>query len=220
MLNATTSQACPLCHGKKIAAFHEDTLRAYHECQECRLVFVPSCFHLSNEEEKAEYDLHQNNPNDAGYRHFLSRLVTPLMDRLPAQAQGLDFGCGPGPTLSVMLEEAGHKVTLYDKFYAHDTHALEKDYDFITATEVVEHLAQPREELDRLYTLLRPGGILGIMTKQVINQTAFKDWHYKNDRTHISFFSRTTFEWLAARWEARLEFMGADVILVHKGNKA
>jgi hypothetical protein len=182
------------------------------------LVFVPTHFQLTDTEEKVEYDLHQNDPNDEGYRRFLSRLFEPLTERLPVHAQGLDFGSGPGPTLSVMLEEAGHQMTLYDKFYADNACTLQQHYDFITATEVVEHLSQPWQVLDHLYSLLRPQGILGIMTKQVIDQEAFKGWHYKNDRTHISFFSRSTFEWLAARWEARVEFMGDDVILFHKGD--
>jgi hypothetical protein len=31
----------------------------------------------------------------------------PLLERLPMRAHGLDFGSGPGATLSVLLEERG-----------------------------------------------------------------------------------------------------------------
>ena len=41
-------------------------------------------------------------------------------------------------------------------------------------------------------------------------------WRYKDDVTHIRFFSRTTFEWLAARWRADLQFPGKDVIIFEK----
>jgi len=50
----------------------------------------------------------------------------------------------------------------------------------------------------------------------VIGRQAFEKWHYKNDPTHICFFSRPTFRWLASAWQARIEFIGRDVILIHK----
>ncbi|MFA0697998.1 class I SAM-dependent methyltransferase, partial [Vibrio sp. 10N.222.49.C9] len=76
-------------------------------------------------------------------RKFLSRVQIPLAERIGSHKQGLDFGCGPGPTLSLMMQEAGHDVDLYDLYYYPDTKVLNKRYDFITATEVIEHLYQP-----------------------------------------------------------------------------
>jgi len=179
-------------------------------------VFVPRNQQLSPADEKAIYDQHQNTPNDSGYRVFLSRLAAPMIERLKPQSQGLDFGCGPGPTLSVMMEEQGHHMELYDIYYADYPQALEQQYDFITSTEVVEHLANPRQELDRLWGLLRPGGYLGLMTKLVVDRHSFASWHYKNDATHISFFSVATFNYLAKLWDSSIEFIGADVIILRK----
>lgn len=210
------SGRCPLCGGARIGAFHRDRRRDYLRCADCRLVFVPPTQYLDAATEKAEYDLHRNDPGDPGYRRFLSRLAGPLLARLPAHSSGLDFGCGPGPALAALLEEAGHQVVLYDPFYAPDRTALQGHYDFITATEVVEHLHRPDEELARLWRLLRPGGVLGLMTKLVIDVEAFARWHYKNDPTHVCFFSRDSFAWLAREWGARLEIVGQDVILLAK----
>lgn len=210
------SRACPLCGASATGPYHRDRRRDYLACGRCALVFVPAHQHLSAAAEKAEYDLHRNDPTDAGYRRFLSRLATPLLARLPAGSRGLDFGCGPGPALARMLEEAGHRVTLYDRFYADDPAVLVGQYDFITATEVAEHLRDPGPELERLWGLLRPGGVLGLMTKLVIDLEAFSRWHYKNDQTHVCFFSRDTFAWLAARWGAALTIHGQDVILLEK----
>jgi SAM-dependent methyltransferase len=207
---------CPLCRSLQTDAFHRDRQRNYYRCRSCRLVFVPPKHYIRREEEKAEYDRHQNRPDDPGYRQFLSRLFLPLQERLALNSQGLDFGSGPGPTLSVMLTEAGHDVVLYDPFYAHHPDVLTRRYDFITASEVVEHLHHPGLELDRLYRLLKPGGLLGIMTKQVIDRTRFANWHYINDPTHVCFFSTATFAWLTARWGARLDFIAHDVIIIRK----
>ena len=207
---------CPLCDSGENFPFHRDRRREYLRCQNCQLVFVPSSAWLSPQAELAEYQLHENDPTDAGYRHFLSRLALPLLERLPAPASGLDFGCGPGPALAQMLTEAGHRVALYDPFFAPDRDTLAASYDFITATEVVEHLQRPGTELAGLWDALRPGGYLGIMTKLVLDAEAFANWHYKNDPTHICFFSRQSWHWWAAQQGAGLEIVGADVILLQK----
>ncbi|SHJ45339.1 Methyltransferase domain-containing protein [Malonomonas rubra DSM 5091] len=206
--------ACPLCFCTDTTPYFENKHRPYLLCSACRLVFVPPRFHLSSSAEKAEYDLHHNDPADSGYRKFLSRLTDPLQERIAAGSSGLDFGCGPGPALAEMLTEAGHKVALYDPYYQPDTSVLEQDYDFICATEVVEHLRTPADEFRQLFSLLRPGGILAIMTKLVRNQQAFAGWHYIRDLTHICFYSRDSFRWLAQHYAAEVEFIGADVILL------
>lgn len=211
-----TDEICPLCKGSTIDTYCRDKFRDYLICQSCRLVFVPKRFHLSDIEEKERYDLHRNDPNEEGYRKFLSRIVAPLELRIDKGSQGLDFGCGPGPALSMMLRDAGYQLDTYDKFYGIRPEVFEKTYDFVTATEVVEHLRDPEFELNRLFALVRSGGLLGIMTKLVIDKSAFENWHYKRDMTHICFFSRPTFEWLGNLWKAKVEFIGSDVILIYK----
>ena len=206
---------CPLCRSSA-KAYHQDRSRTYFRCSNCRLVFVgPEAF-LSAEEEKSVYDLHQNSPDDAGYRRFLSRMLAPMISRLTMGSYGLDFGCGPGPTLSVMFEELGHTMAIYDPFYAADASVLEAEYDFVTATEVVEHLQRPEQCLNRMWQCIRPGGYLGIMTKQVVNEKMFANWHYKNDPTHICFYSKETFVWLAGHWQTEPVFEGGDVIMFQK----
>ena len=210
------SSPCPLCAHEHSEAYASDRRRDYLQCQRCDLVWVPARFHLSEEAERAEYDLHQNRVDDPSYRRFLSRLAQPLVRQLPDACQGLDFGCGPGPALAAMLSEAGHHMALYDLFYADDRSVLNREFDFITATEVVEHLSQPGEVLSGLWRQLRPGGCLGVMTKLVRSREAFEGWHYKNDPTHISFFSRSSWQWWAGEYGAELQFHGDDAMLLLK----
>ena len=112
-------------------------------------------YHPTPQEEKAQYDLHENDPHDLGYRKFLSRLTDPLLAKLPPHSYGLDYGCGPGPTLSVMMHEAGHSMALHDPIYHPNPDALSRSYQFITATEVFEHLHQPARDLDSLHHALQ-----------------------------------------------------------------
>jgi hypothetical protein len=117
-LNTSSVLYCPLCEATAVMDYASDKIRNYVSCGKCRLVFVPNKFHLSPSDEKEIYDQHQNSPDDSGYRVFLSRLLTPLVERLEPNRTGLDFGSGPGPTLSVMLSEKGHEMDIYDPFYA------------------------------------------------------------------------------------------------------
>lgn len=212
------ADTCPLCQSTNIAFYHSDKKRTYLQCQQCQLVYVSPQDRLSSAQEKAIYDQHQNNPDDIGYRRFLNRVAQPLIERLPTNAVGLDFGCGPGPTLSVMLQEHGLECALYDIFYFPDTQALQQRYDFITCTEAIEHFCQPSNEWQQLLSMLKPGGYLALMTKLVIDKAAFSQWHYKNDQTHVSFFSRATFEYLAHQHRFQLTFIGNDVILLQTPN--
>ena len=211
---------CPLCLFGAITPYYDDGKRPYLQCECCYLVFVSNAYWLSLDEEKAEYDLHENNADDQGYRQFLSRLCEPLSKRLDlslvGDCKGLDFGCGPGPTLSLMLEEKGAAMALYDPFYFNDKTVLDGTYDFICATEVVEHLSDPKKEFAQLFSMLKSGGWLGLMTKMVKNQQAFSRWHYINDQTHICFYSRATFEFIAEQVGASVTFVANDVILLQK----
>jgi hypothetical protein len=105
---------CPLCRHGQTVFFHRDVLRPYRQCRRCALVFVPPAYRLSPAAEKAHYDQHDNGPEDPGYRRFLSRLFAPMSARVHAPARGLDFGSGPGPTLSRMFAEAGYDMAIYD----------------------------------------------------------------------------------------------------------
>ncbi|MES0447749.1 MAG: class I SAM-dependent methyltransferase [Desulfobacterales bacterium] len=207
---------CPLCSGEDLDLFFDTEKRIYLRCCYCKLVFVPQRYWLSLQEERATYDLHENDAQDQGYRQFLSRLSSPLLDRLDSKQQGLDFGCGPGPTLALLLKEQDQLVDLYDPFYYNDPSVFNKNYDFICATEVIEHLHDPNKNFGALFKMLKPGGWLGIMTKLVIDEQAFSQWHYIRDMTHICFYSRSTFEYLAQRFKAKLDFVENDVILLNK----
>lgn len=210
-----SDDVCPLCCSQKCNDFARDSVRLYHRCDDCGLVFVPSRFHLSLANEKAQYDFHQN-IDEPGYRHFLSRVCDPLLARLHERSTGLDFGCGPGPVLATMLREQGHSVFLFDQFYYPDKNVLQQEYDFITATEVFEHLQKPQDVIQTLWSCLRKNGILAVMTKLAQDQLSFSMWHYKTDPTHIIFFSVQTFEFLAKSLNAEIEFFGNDVVLLRK----
>lgn len=206
---------CPLCSCSS-RFYAEDARRNYFQCPCCDLVFADPASHLDAAAEKAVYDLHRNDPDDSGYRAFLARLLTPFKERLQPGMEGLDYGCGPGPALARMLNEAGMRIALYDPFYAPDAAVLNRTYDFVACTETVEHFRRPAEDWEQLVALLRPGAWLGVVTQLVISRERFCGWQYKNDPTHVSFYSTTVFQWLACHFRLELQQAGRDVMLLRK----
>lgn len=208
---------CPLCQHTQTQVYSQDPQRCYLQCQRCQLVFVARQQLLSAEQERQHYLLHNNDVTDTGYRQFLSKLATPLLAMLGDDAkQGLDFGCGPGPLLARMFSEAGHQMQVWDPFFANNPLALQQQYDFISCTEAIEHFVNPINEWQLWLQLLKPAGMLAIMTKCYPDATAFNNWHYKRDPTHISFFSEQTFHWLAQQYNLQLAFPTNDVVIFRK----
>ena len=223
---------CPLCQSTDLELFYSRPKddREFWLCQNCNFMHVPKGFHLNALDEKLIYDLHDNDQQDQGYRKFLSRTLNPTLDFLSKQFPntekgellGLDFGCGPGPTLTIMANEQGYKVENFDKYYA-NTPALLKNnhYHFITSTEVFEHLEQPTDIFRQLLDCLKNKGILTIMTKRLSDQSltdkeTFARWHYIQDPTHIGFFHINSFEWLAKKFNCHLKVISNDVVLFYK----
>ncbi|WP_417329520.1 class I SAM-dependent methyltransferase [Halomonas cupida] len=194
--------------------FHNDGRRDFFRCGRCDLVAVPPHQRLDPVAEKAIYDQHDNRPDDPGYRAFLARLMVPLGEHLAPRAEGLDFGAGPGPTLSLMFEEAGFMMQVHDPFFAPNPEAMQRQYDFITATEVAEHLFTPGETLGHLVSCLRPGGWLGLMTMRIPED--FANWHYIRDPSHVVFFSDLSLAWFARQHGLTLTLAGREVALLQR----
>ena len=204
---------CPLCQFAEVYPFHHSNVRTYYRCPVCHLTFVLPDSHPHSREEKARYITHRNDPSDSNYRAFLSRLTDHLIPKLNKGAQGLDYGSGPGPALPVMMEEKGFIMHTYDPFFAPLPHALEKRYDFVTCTEVVEHFHHPRAEFARFVLLLGEGGYLGVMTEMPGDDSTFPDWYYHRDPTHVCFYKKETFEWIAQWLGWNVEFPAKNIAI-------
>jgi SAM-dependent methyltransferase len=191
----------------------------YHACATCDFIQLDPAHLPAPAEEKARYDTHENRPDNAGYvamlAAFLDRAVLPWRE---GKTTALDFGCGPGPVLAGLLEQAGFAVDVYDPFYAPHRIYEGRTYDVVTGTEVVEHLHAPGEVFDRLARLLAPGGILALTTRFHPGvPDAFLDWWYRRDPTHVAFYTPRTFRALAARLDLDLHWHDArDTVVLRK----
>lgn len=207
---------CTLCRSTGLRLLATVKGVPYWRCAGCRATLMDPAHWLDVASEKAVYNLHDNSPEDPGYRRFLGKLANPLLERLKSGSRGLDFGCGPGPVLAQMLKAAGMQVELYDPLFYPGASVLNKKYDFVTCTEVVEHLHDPAATFATLDRLLKPGGWLGLMTCFQTDDDRFANWHYRRDPTHVIFYREETLALVARQFCWTMEVPAKDVALFRK----
>ncbi len=183
---------CPLCNGTSKSFYHH----TFYRCQKCTGIFRAQEKHLSLQEEKNRYDLHNNDVFDERYQQFVSPIVEAVKNDYEPRAHGLDFGCGPGPVISKLLTDNNYQISQYDPFYAPDENLLQQKFDYIVCCEVIEHFRNPYREFSTLSRLLKPNGRLYCMTDLYDDDPQFKDWGYKDDQTHLFFYTKTSLEWI------------------------
>jgi SAM-dependent methyltransferase len=183
---------CPLCTSSSQDLYHRDKTRSYFKCSTCELVFVPRDELISPDQEKARYESHENSEDDSGYREYLGKIAASIIPHLEEKDAGLDFGSGKTKLLAELLKP--HHVESYDIFFHPANDLLEKTYQFIIMSEVIEHLREPHIVLEKLKSLLTPAGKLFIKTKFYPDQQKFADWFYKRDITHVQFFNEHSFK--------------------------
>lgn len=201
----TATLQCPLCLSTAISYFGKKGL--YFRCSECDLAFKPPTAYPSPEKEKARYDTHQNTIEDKGYVDFLNPAAEEVARRCSTKSKGLDYGCGPQPVLALLLNQKGFETGYYDPFYFPEGLNASKNFDFITCTEAAEHFFNPNIEFERIFSLLKPTGLLVLMTELLKDKTDIENWYYSKDPTHVCFFSETTLHWLAKRFSKNIEIL-------------
>jgi len=212
--------SCPLCLSRDISLFYRgkkaSAFRDFFHCDNCDLVFVAPEDYPTAKEEKERYLTHNNDMGNPGYKAFLKPVFDFVKPLLQNGWKGLDYGCGPGPVLVKMFQGAGFKVEKYDPFFFPEESLLAQSYDFVVCTETVEHFHFPRREFESIHDILKPGGVFAVKTAMLDSWEEFPGWYYHTDKTHVVFYSKKTFHWLAGMLNWRLSVGPDDVVLFKK----
>lgn len=237
--NVLSSQFCPLCHRQNPHLFFEKfeksygkkVWRRYWQCSTCQLVYLSKENHWSQEKERERYEEHDNDLSHSGYKRSLERLWFPVKEALlqshfdvnlqSLSVDGLDFGCGPlpknktssKPALIELLSLAGVHVEGYDPFFAPNQKLLTRQYDFILLNEVIEHVVEPYCVFQRFQKMLRKGGVLGVQTQVLDSSVDFEHWGYRQDPTHICFYTPKTLDFIGEKFSWMEIFRKGSVIL-------
>ena len=212
---------CHICGSGTESFRDEKSGILYYSCSSCEVIFKsPECYQ-SIAEQKARYDLHNNDADDEGYRAYFQRFLDFVLPHVGDVGTALDFGCGRSTLLADILNNISIETDVYDPVYYPDTSYDSKKYDIILSTEVFEHLHDPKAVFGSLAELLHPGGYLAIQTQfHPDDIAAFKSWYYHKDPTHIVFFTPQTFRQLSAMFGCTYVVdNGKNMVLFKKSEK-
>ena len=214
---------CPGCASESARSMRRYASERLVRCRRCALVYagqLPSAAQLS--------DYYASYPASAGLSELTARRLDELLDRLePFRKTGrlLDVGCGDGHFL-VAAGERGWEA--YGSEYGDAPRQRAQgrgldvrpapfapapdevgSFDVVTAIEVIEHVADPRDEVARLSALLRPGGCLYLTTPNfdsLSRRMTGPRWRAIEYPEHLTLFtSRTLDPLLAGAGMSRVE---------------
>jgi 2-polyprenyl-3-methyl-5-hydroxy-6-metoxy-1,4-benzoquinol methylase len=182
----------------------------------------------------------------AGYYQFeevnlpVMELLTKARQSMPAGQSVLDLGCGRG-RLAMEMEKLGYRVTGIEANpvatsvargrmgelieidlaqFKHISEALAgRRFDWIVASDVMEHLPYPEETLNFYKQFLKPGGKLIVSVPNIALwdirlRLLFGQFNYVDsgvlDRTHMRFFTVRTAKDLLKNTGFRVTAMAYD----------
>ncbi|MEE9372237.1 MAG: class I SAM-dependent methyltransferase [Saprospiraceae bacterium] len=181
------------------------------KCNQCSFVFsyrIPSAEELDHHYKVYAYSdgQYMSDVTKARYKELLQEF-----SNYRKTGRMLDVGCGAGNFLEVAKN---HDWKVYGTEFSQaavshcknkginikegvlDVNDYEKEsFDIITSFEVIEHINNPKEELEKFYKLLRPGGLLYCTTP---NFNAISRYYLKEDYNiiqypdHLSYYTNTT----------------------------
>ena len=191
---------CIFCLKKNIK-ISKISKRNYIFCPDCGGISVCKSDLVNENEQKNRYLLHNNDLKDSGYKAFLLDFINPVLDFIKNELaisenfSIFDFGSGIKPCLCELLQEFKTKSILpentlinnYDKFFAPSNDFVESD--LCICLETIEHFDNLEIDLLNLSHCVKKGGYCAIGTNLIPEKTSFEKWWYKEDITHVSFFT-------------------------------
>lgn len=204
---------CPLCEEKDTEFKVQNQNRPFLECKTCKLVFVHPDYFINEEDEKIRYSYHQNNKEE-GYVKFLKQVIDPCLEFIDKKQNGINYGCGPNDVLSEELIYLGYFCESYDPYFKNTE--LKKEYDFLFSTEVFEHFKEPKKEIEKVLSLIKEGGILGLTTYEWNSSTDLRNWWYLRDPTHVCCYHQQTFHFLEKKYNLKLLYTDNKCVKILK----
>ncbi|MBK7864638.1 MAG: class I SAM-dependent methyltransferase [Archangiaceae bacterium] len=234
---------CPACGNERgDDAFYNPVGFRFVRCSKCRTIYmdpVPSSAALARlYNDPAETFHWQKGESTVGTVKPAHEERDALLRMMPSVARGslLDVGCAVGAFLLSAKEQfdrvegvelnANTAATARSNGFEVTTGRLEdvapgKRFDVITMLQVIEHIVQPAETLERVRAMLTQGGIF-YFSLPAVDTASFKylqrDHVHVSSYGHVSLFSREGLESLARRTGFRVaahEFYGGLDVSLH-----
>ena len=206
------SRDCPLCGGPSRPFF--TGARSFVYCPGCLYIFT------RQQADVAEAEAWYKGQWEGQAWDDPATVAETLMTHYGATGPILDLGSGSGG-LTGELRRRGHDVTPVEPMIHGrlDEQPPHESFGVVLMVEVIEHLLDPLSLLDEVDRRAR-GDALYIVSTFLIDAIlggddpvgAFEQWWYKDDPTHVGFFSTRSFALLAEARGYDVTFFGDKVI--------
>jgi SAM-dependent methyltransferase len=219
MIPDQDTKSCRICKSSSSLFFQDQ--RAFYKCAECSLIFTEE-FPDQEVEEKHYKD--QWTTTDPGFWKSQVDVLLQLINNYRTPRHILDFGSGSGE-MTHEFRQRGYDVTPLEPM----THGYLKDqqytvkFDVVIAVEVIEHLLEPWEEIREIEKVLAPDGIVvftSLLTNPFIDRPdakdQFKNWWYKDDPTHVSFFCNQVLSKMADTGNFDIDIFGNNLFVLKR----
>ncbi|HDP95971.1 MAG TPA: class I SAM-dependent methyltransferase [Candidatus Aminicenantes bacterium] len=204
------------------------SLWSFHKCKDCRFVFAnpaPTDQSLTALYAALQDDDYGAEAENRG-RNF-NVILNRLRKFVPEPGKLLDVGAASGIFMHLaqergfqvqgvepstqLVREARTRYGLEIKPGTADNLSPESTFQVITCLDLIEHLADPLPQLKRITTHLEPGGILVLVTPDILSLAARVSgrrwWHFRT--AHVNFFSQPSLERL-------MTLLGMEIVSRHR----
>jgi hypothetical protein len=187
-----------------------------YKCLQCQILFKSENVHLDSTEEEKRYRFHENDANDPNYYDFLIKLLKPIEKDLDKIKTHLDFGSGKSSVYQKFFLERNCESLCYDLFFHPDKETLTRQYDLVTCSEVVEHFNNPSQDWAELVSVVKQNGLLAVMTNFYLDEIDYPNWWYKNDPTHVVFYSLESLKYIEKKYLLKNEYCDSKSIIIFR----
>jgi 2-polyprenyl-3-methyl-5-hydroxy-6-metoxy-1,4-benzoquinol methylase len=216
------SRACPHCSSNtKSPELAKDHLQLVR-CQECDLVYVDPVFDEEHYEKTYRSEEYQQIGKALGEESHLYRVerfgaerVDIMRNHLPgvSQPRFLDVGCSTGFVVEAAQRAGWHAQGLdlnpsaiafgqrrglkLHNLTLEEFPAPEGSFDAIGLFDVLEHLAQPKQILEKVVDLLAPGGIVFVYVPNYDSASRLlmgSEAHFIWPTHHLTYFTPRTIQ--------------------------
>lgn len=209
---------CPLCSHTGPFNTHRDAIgRTLFECNSCKLIFAELSHRPDPPQELERYLQHNNSLENNEYLNYIESKLNEVIHLTSKTTIFCDYGCGPAPALEHLLSLKGISCHSYDPFFFPDSPS--QPVDFVMAIESAEHFFNVYQEFSNILSLLKTKGKIAVFTSFYDFDTDFASWYYARDNTHVSFYCRETFSWMASFFNLDILISdGSRMIILQKKN--
>jgi len=211
---------CRICETLSNLYFFDS--RNFYICPACSLIFTNES--ANKEEETAHYKKQWGTAGEKFWEEQVGALLMTAKNFIGTPKKVLDFGAGSGE-ITKELQKRGIDSTPLEPMvngYLKKQNYPEK-FDCIFCVEVLEHIPNLWEELEELDENLASGGIIiatTLLTNSFIfasnGKEYFKQWWYKDDPTHLSFFCNNSVAIIANRLGYTASVQSDQIIIFQK----